>query len=106
MPFAIQISTPQNTALAVTGIIWSRYATQITPVNYNLLSVNIFVAATGLYQLARKHLGIEYAFLCSAFSGNLLQIFETHTNISNFFKAFSRLKPPLNEEIQVLTAMY
>jgi hypothetical protein len=40
-------------ALAATGIIWSRYSTQITPVNYNLLSVNIFVAATGLYQLYR-----------------------------------------------------
>ena len=42
-------------ALAATGIIWSRYATQIIPVNYNLLSVNVFVAITGLYQLARKN---------------------------------------------------
>ncbi len=42
-------------ALAATGVIWSRYATQIIPVNYNLLSVNVFVAITGLYQLARKN---------------------------------------------------
>ncbi|KAL6047952.1 Mitochondrial pyruvate carrier 2 [Balamuthia mandrillaris] len=51
---AEKISTPQSTALAATGLIWSRYSTQITPVNYSLLSVNLFVALTGLYQLARK----------------------------------------------------
>lgn len=50
-------------ALSVTGLIWSRYATQITPVNYNLLSVNVFVAITGLYQLSRKYLGVEYVTL-------------------------------------------
>jgi hypothetical protein len=43
------------TALFSTGVIWTRYATQIIPVNYNLMSVNIFVALTGLYQLARKN---------------------------------------------------
>ncbi|KAL0492001.1 mitochondrial pyruvate carrier [Acrasis kona] len=48
------VSTNQNLALAATGIIWSRYATQITPVNYSLLTVNIFVALTSLYQLYRK----------------------------------------------------
>jgi hypothetical protein len=40
-------------ALAATGLIWSRYSTQIVPVNYNLLSVNLFVGATGFYQLYR-----------------------------------------------------
>ena len=50
---AADISLPQTAALSATGVIWSRYATQITPVNYNLLSVNVFVAATGLYQLSR-----------------------------------------------------
>jgi hypothetical protein len=40
-------------ALAATGVIWSRYSTQIIPVNYSLLSVNAFVGATGLYQLYR-----------------------------------------------------
>lgn len=49
-----KISTPQTTALAATGLIWSRYATQIIPVNYNLLAVNVFVSLTNLYQLYRK----------------------------------------------------
>nr|CAH8865390.1 unnamed protein product [Trichobilharzia regenti] len=54
------VSLYQSTALAVTGIIWSRYSVVIIPKNYNLLSVNAFVAMTGLYQLGRiaKH---EYA---------------------------------------------
>ena len=38
----------------MTGFIWARYSTQIIPVNYNLLSVNVFVGMTGLYQLIRK----------------------------------------------------
>ena len=44
-------------ALAMTGLIWARYSTQIVPVNYNLLSVNVFVGLTGCYQLYRiaKH---------------------------------------------------
>lgn len=50
---AENISLPQSSALALTGLIWARYATQIIPKNYNLLSVNLFVAATGCYQLYR-----------------------------------------------------
>lgn len=50
---ASQLSASQSGALSITGLIWTRYSTQITPVNYNLLSVNAFVAATGLYQLYR-----------------------------------------------------
>jgi len=49
-----QISLPQQIAITCTGVIWSRYATQITPVNYNLLAVNLFMAVTGSYQLFRK----------------------------------------------------
>ncbi|CEO98271.1 Mitochondrial pyruvate carrier [Plasmodiophora brassicae] len=49
------VSVPQTGALAVTGVIWSRYATQIIPVNYNLLSVNVFVGLTGIYQLYRVY---------------------------------------------------
>ena len=45
-------------ALASTGIIWARYSTQIIPVNYNLMAVNLFVGASGIYQLAR--LGIHH----------------------------------------------
>lgn len=54
---AEKLSITQSTALAATGIIWSRYSLVIKPKNYSLFSVNLFVAATGLYQLARiiKH---------------------------------------------------
>ncbi|KAJ3211590.1 hypothetical protein HDU82_005517 [Entophlyctis luteolus] len=48
-----KLSVQQQIALAATGVIWSRYALVITPVNYNLMSVNIFVGSTGLYQLYR-----------------------------------------------------
>ncbi|KAK8501977.1 hypothetical protein V6N12_019711 [Hibiscus sabdariffa] len=41
-------------AVTCTGVIWSRYSTVITPKNWNLFSVNIVMAGTGLYQLARK----------------------------------------------------
>mmetsp|Transcript_27793 Transcript_27793/g.72146 ORF Transcript_27793/g.72146 Transcript_27793/m.72146 type:complete len:123 (-) Transcript_27793:153-521(-) len=49
-----QVSLPQQCAVTATGIIWSRFSTQINPVNYNLLSVNLFMAVTGGYQLYRK----------------------------------------------------
>lgn len=48
------ISYPQQMAVTATGIIWSRFSTQIKPVNYNLLAVNLFMAMTGIYQLQRK----------------------------------------------------
>lgn len=48
-----KLSTAQQVAIAATGIIWSRYSMVITPVNWNLFSVNVFMAATGLYQLGR-----------------------------------------------------
>ncbi|KAJ3319374.1 hypothetical protein HDU76_000576 [Blyttiomyces sp. JEL0837] len=48
-----KLSFQQNFALAATGMIWARYSTVITPINYNLMSVNLFVGATGLYQLYR-----------------------------------------------------
>jgi hypothetical protein len=48
------LSYPQQCAVTATGLIWTRFSTQITPVNYNLLAVNAFMAATGLYQLTRK----------------------------------------------------
>lgn len=51
------MSIPQQLALASTGFIWSRYATQITPVNFNLLSVNFVMALTAVFHLGRvaKH---------------------------------------------------
>ncbi|GAB5586283.1 Mitochondrial pyruvate carrier 2 [Umbelopsis nana] len=50
---AEKLSASQNAALAATGMIWTRYAMVIIPKNWTLCTVNIFVAATGLTQLAR-----------------------------------------------------
>lgn len=50
---AQNLSIPQSSALAATGIIWSRYSMVIIPKNYSLLSVNAFVAFTQVYQLYR-----------------------------------------------------
>nr|CAI5853963.1 unnamed protein product [Callosobruchus analis] len=47
------ISPSQALSLAITGLIWSRYAMVIIPKNYMLLSVNAFVLLTQLYQLVR-----------------------------------------------------
>ncbi|XP_062192619.1 mitochondrial pyruvate carrier 4-like [Phragmites australis] len=49
-----KISYPQQVAVACTGIVWSRYSLVITPKNWNLFSVNVAMAGTGLYQLSRK----------------------------------------------------
>ncbi|KAJ8468095.1 hypothetical protein OPV22_030647 [Ensete ventricosum] len=49
-----KISYPQQVAVSCTGLIWSRYSTVITPKNWNLFSVNVAMAGTGIYQLARK----------------------------------------------------
>ncbi|KAL0306005.1 UNVERIFIED_CONTAM: Mitochondrial pyruvate carrier 4 [Sesamum calycinum] len=49
-----KVSYPQQIAVTATGIIWSRYSTVITPKNWNLFSVNIVMAGTGIYQLSRK----------------------------------------------------
>ena len=49
------ISTPMQSAIFMTGIIWARYSTQVTPVNYNLMIVNVFMAMSAGYQLYRKY---------------------------------------------------
>ncbi|KAM3720299.1 putative mitochondrial pyruvate carrier [Dirofilaria immitis] len=51
---AEKLSFYQNTALFMTGLIWTRYSFVIRPINYNLASVNIFVCTIGLYQVSRK----------------------------------------------------
>ena len=51
---AEDISINQQLAIFLTGVIWTRYATVITPVNFNLMSVNIAMASTSSYQLYRK----------------------------------------------------
>lgn len=50
---ANQLSVGQSSALAVTGVIWTRYSLAITPKNWSLFSVNLFVAITSIYQIAR-----------------------------------------------------
>lgn len=49
-----KVSLPQQCAITATGLIWSRYSLVITPKNYNLLAVNVFMAVTGIWQLTRK----------------------------------------------------
>ncbi|KAM0952668.1 putative mitochondrial pyruvate carrier [Dioscorea sansibarensis] len=49
-----KLSYPQQIAVTLTGLIWSRYSTVITPKNWNLFSVNVAMAGTGSYQLYRK----------------------------------------------------
>ncbi|KAF4146627.1 Mitochondrial pyruvate carriers domain-containing protein, partial [Phytophthora infestans] len=48
------ISVAQQTAVTGTGVIWSRYSMVITPKNWNLFAVNVFMAGTGLVQFYRK----------------------------------------------------
>ena len=50
---AEKLSLLQTVSLAATGLTWSRYSLVIIPKNYSLFSVNVFLAATGLYQLGR-----------------------------------------------------
>ncbi|XP_066591110.1 uncharacterized protein [Prorops nasuta] len=50
---ASKISISQSGALGLTGLIWTRYSLVIIPKNWNLFSVNLFVACTALYQVAR-----------------------------------------------------
>mmetsp|Transcript_15838 Transcript_15838/g.18216 ORF Transcript_15838/g.18216 Transcript_15838/m.18216 type:complete len:117 (+) Transcript_15838:72-422(+) len=48
------IMIKQQVVMILTGLVWARWATIITPVNYSLMAVNLFVAGTGLYQVGRK----------------------------------------------------
>ncbi|XP_073979281.1 uncharacterized protein [Rhodnius prolixus] len=57
---ANQLSVNQTAVLAATGLIWSRYSLVVIPKNWNLFSVNVFVAITNIYQLSRA---ISYYYL-------------------------------------------
>jgi hypothetical protein len=46
-----KMSVPQQSAVAVTGVIWARYSTQVIPINYNLMLVNAVMACTGIFHL-------------------------------------------------------
>ncbi|KAI1294953.1 Mitochondrial pyruvate carrier 2 [Halotydeus destructor] len=49
------VSVAQTSSLAATGFIWSRYSLVITPKNWGLFSVNLFVGLSNLYQLGRVY---------------------------------------------------
>uniref|UniRef100_A0A7N0SVD8 Mitochondrial pyruvate carrier n=1 Tax=Kalanchoe fedtschenkoi TaxID=63787 RepID=A0A7N0SVD8_KALFE len=49
-----KISLPQQIAVTAMVLIWSRYSLVITPKNFNLYSVNVAMAGTGIYQLSHK----------------------------------------------------
>ena len=48
-----KLSEKQSGALMATGVIWSRYSLVIKPKNWNLFSVNMFVAISNGIQLFR-----------------------------------------------------
>lgn len=48
------VSVPQQLALTITGVIWTRWSFVISPVNYSLALVNAALATTGAYHLTRK----------------------------------------------------
>ncbi|XP_057306298.1 uncharacterized protein LOC130644634 isoform X2 [Hydractinia symbiolongicarpus] len=48
-----KLSFSQSSALGATGMLWSRYSTVITPKNWNLFSVNVFLAGVGIMQCSR-----------------------------------------------------
>lgn len=50
---ASQLSLSQSVSLSLTGFIWSRYSTQIIPVNWSLFTVNFFLGITGTVQTFR-----------------------------------------------------
>uniref|UniRef100_A0A1B0G6T9 Mitochondrial pyruvate carrier n=1 Tax=Glossina morsitans morsitans TaxID=37546 RepID=A0A1B0G6T9_GLOMM len=51
---AEKVSLNQSTVLALTGVVWSRYAVVVVPKNYTMLSVNLFVLATQGMQVIRR----------------------------------------------------
>ena len=53
---ANKLSKNQSISLAATGLIWSRFAMVITPKNWMLFAVNIFLGVVGIQQLARIYL--------------------------------------------------
>ncbi|XP_068336835.1 mitochondrial pyruvate carrier 4-like isoform X4 [Pyrus communis] len=49
-----KLSYPQQSVLACSGLIWTRYGTVIIPKNWNFVSVNFALSVTAMYQLSRK----------------------------------------------------
>mmetsp|Transcript_36246 Transcript_36246/g.41792 ORF Transcript_36246/g.41792 Transcript_36246/m.41792 type:complete len:137 (-) Transcript_36246:39-449(-) len=51
---AENVSMNQQAVIFATGAIWSRYCVVITPVNYSLMTVNMAMAGSALYQIYRR----------------------------------------------------
>ncbi|CAG9314121.1 unnamed protein product [Blepharisma stoltei] len=51
---AENISTVQQGVIMLTGLVWTRYSTQVKPFNVNLMLVNFFMACSAIYQISRK----------------------------------------------------
>lgn len=49
-----KVSYPQQLAAGLTGIVFMKYSLDVIPKNWNLFSVNAFLASTAAYQLSRK----------------------------------------------------
>ncbi|SBT78239.1 mitochondrial pyruvate carrier protein 2, putative [Plasmodium ovale] len=47
------LSLPQQFAIFLTGLLFSRFAYVIKPRNLNLLTINLFMSLTALYQITR-----------------------------------------------------
>ncbi|CRG94902.1 mitochondrial pyruvate carrier protein 2, putative [Plasmodium gallinaceum] len=47
------LSLPQQFAIFFTGLLFSRFAYVVKPRNYNLLTINLFMSLTALYQITR-----------------------------------------------------
>ena len=50
---ADKLSLNQSVSLMATGMIWSRYSMVVIPKNYTLLSVNLALGTTGVFQVFR-----------------------------------------------------
>lgn len=51
---AENISTNQQIVLMCSGLIWTRFCTQVKPFNPSLMAVNFFMSCTAMYQIFRK----------------------------------------------------
>lgn len=91
---ASTLSIAQTIALLATGIIWSRYSLVITPKNWNLFSVNAFVALTQFVQMCRA---IHYHYFTDQIDATTVPPFVNFTVTGNFTN-FTSTPLPIEEE--------
>ncbi|WFD31382.1 acylpyruvate hydrolase [Malassezia sp. CBS 17886] len=95
---ADKLSVSQNSALALTGMIWVRYCFVITPVNYPLAAVNFFVGTNGLVQLGRiahteYHVGSIRSTMASSFRSTGRKIVAIGRNFADHAKELNNAVP-------------